>query len=110
MPTSLLEIVDLGDGEIVLQRAEDSDELDAEDNLSESVSDAREEVGGGEPLVTIKFSDETRMYIMDQGLEVAKAMIQAGIQAAASIAEQAEVEADSSTSDTVANPASRVLH
>jgi hypothetical protein len=30
------------------------------------------------PLVTIQFSDETRMYIMDQGLEVAKAMIQAG--------------------------------
>ena len=103
MPTSLLEIVDLGDGEIVLQRAEESDELDAEGNLSDS---ARHGDGGSDPLVTIKFSDETRMYIMDQGLEVAKAMIQAGIQAAASIAEQAEVEADTSVSDT----APRVLH
>ena len=105
MPTSLLEIVDLGDGEIVLQRAEESDELDAEGNLSDSARDEHGE-GVGEPLVTIKFSDETRMYIMDQGLEVAKAMIQAGIQAAASIAEQAEVEAGTSTSDT----APRVLH
>jgi hypothetical protein len=72
MPASLLEIVDLGDGEIVLQRADDD----------------------SEPLVTIRFSDESRMYLMDHGLEVAKAMIQAGIQAAAVIAEQAEQETD----------------
>ncbi|MEE4278219.1 MAG: hypothetical protein V2I82_07140, partial [Halieaceae bacterium] len=45
-----------------------------------------------EPLVTIRFSDEARVYIMDQGMEVAKAMIQAGIQAAAQLAEQADVE------------------
>lgn len=70
MPTSLLEIIDLGDGEIILKRPEDE----------------------GEPLVSIRFSDESRMYIMDQGMEVAKAMIQAGIQAAARLAEQAEVE------------------
>ena len=74
MPTSLLEIVDLGDGEIVLRRAEE----DAE--------------GEREALVTIRFSDETRVYIMDQGMEVAKAMIQAGIQAAAQLSEQSEVE------------------
>ena len=84
MPASLLEIVDLGDGEIVLQRADDA----------------------AEPLVTIRFSDETRIYLMDNGLEVAKAMIQAGIQAAAAIAEQAEVEADSAASTTTA----RILH
>ena len=66
MSASLLEIVDLGDGEIVLQRADDD----------------------SEPLVTIRFSDESRIYLMDNGLEVAKAMIQAGIQAAAAIAEQ----------------------
>ncbi len=70
MPASLLEIVDLGNGEIVLQRAD----------------------GDSEPLVTIRFSGETRIYLMDNGLEVARAMIQAGIQAAASIAEQAEQE------------------
>lgn len=82
MSASLLEIVDLGDGEIVLQRADDD----------------------SEPLVTIRFSDESRIYLMDNGLEVAKAMIQAGIQAAAAIAEQGE-------QDTVEDePASRMLH
>jgi hypothetical protein len=79
---SLLEIVDLGDGEVVLQRADDD----------------------SEPLVTIHFSNETRVYLMDNGLEVAKAMIQAGMQAAAAIAEQGEVEVEAS-SDSV-----RVLH
>jgi hypothetical protein len=79
---NLLEIIDLGDGEIVLQRADDD----------------------SEPLVTIRFSDESRVYMMDNGLEVAKAMIQAGIQAAATLAEQADVEQES------AAEAPRVLH
>lgn len=70
MPTALLEIVDLGDGEIVLQRADDN----------------------GEPLVTIRFSEESRVFIVDQGLEVAKAMIQAGLQAAAQLSEQVAVD------------------
>lgn len=82
MPSSLLEIVDLGDGEIVLQRTEDD----------------------AEPLVTIQFSDETRIYLMDNGLEVAKAMIQAGIQAAALIAEQQDVDPER------AEQAPRILH
>lgn len=83
MSASLLEIVDLGDGEIVLQRADDD----------------------SEPLVTIQFSDESRIYIMDNGLEVAKAMIQAGIQAAAAIVEQGEMEESEASS-----AASRILH
>ena len=82
MSTSLLEIVDLGDGEIVLQRADDD----------------------SEPLVVIRFSEETRMYLADNGLEVAKAMIQAGMQAAAVIAEQTETE------NELAAEAPRVLH
>lgn len=82
MSASLLEIVDLGDGEIVLQRADDD----------------------SEPMVTIRFSDESRVYLMDNGLEVAKAMIQAGIQAAAAIAEQSEVDIQASTD------AQRILH
>ncbi|AQA18746.1 hypothetical protein BST95_11375 [Halioglobus japonicus] len=86
MSASLLEIVDLGDGEIVLQRADDD----------------------SAPLVTIQFSDESRMYLMENGLEVAKAMIQAGIQAAANIMEQNEAEADA---EAYAEPeAPRVLH
>lgn len=71
MSASLLEIVDRGDGEIVVQRAEDD----------------------SEPLVTICFSDEARAYMLDNGLEVAKAMIQAGIQAAVVISERGDVDA-----------------
>ena len=83
MSTSLLEIVDLGDGEIVLQRADDD----------------------SEPLVTIRFSEESQLYLMDNGLEVAKAMIQAGIQAAATLSEEAELEIEAESS-----PEARVLH
>lgn len=72
MSTSLLEIVDRGEGEIVLQRVE---------------SDS-------EPLVTISFSAEARLHIMDNALEVAKAMIQAGIQAAVIISERGDVEVE----------------
>lgn len=86
MSTSLLEIVDRGDGEIVLQRA-DSD---------------------SEPLVTVSFSDEARIYIMDNSLEVAKAMIQAGIQAAAVISEQEQGEGD--VDGEGSQGSSRVLH
>ncbi len=68
MSTSLLEIVDLGNGEIVLQRADDT----------------------SEPLVTIKFSEESQTYLLENGLEVARVMIQAGIQAAAAIAQEAD--------------------
>jgi len=64
--TALLEIIDLGDGEVVLQRAEDD----------------------SEPLLRIQFSEEARYYLMDNGLEVAKVMIQAGMQAAASLNDQ----------------------
>lgn len=83
MSASLLEIVDLGDGEIVLQRAE----------------------GDSDPLVIIRFSDESRQYMMDNGLEVAKAMIQAGIQEAAVLAEQGESDPSGSRAE-----AGRVLH
>jgi len=79
---SLLEIVDLGDGEVVLRRADDD----------------------SEPLVSIQFSEEARMFVLDNGLEVAKVMIQAGLQAAAAIVQQAEAES------TEAESATRTLH
>lgn len=88
MTTSLLEIVDRGDGEIVLQRA-DSD---------------------SEPLVTVSFSDEARIYIMDNGLEVAKAMIQAGIQAAAVISERGDGDAEEPSESPESQDTTRVLH
>ena len=68
---SLLEIVELPNGDFVLQRAG----------------------GDGEPLVNIRFSEESREYLPEARLEIAKAMIQAGIQAAAHMA-GAEAELD----------------
>ena len=78
MAAALLEIVDRGEGEIVLKRTEDD----------------------AEPLVTISFSEEAMIYMMDNGLEVAKVMIQAGIQAVALISERAEGEAETPTEAT----------
>ena len=86
MSTSLLEIVDLGDGEVVLQRADDD----------------------SEPLVSIQFSEEASAYLMENNLEVSKVMIQAGIQAAAKMAEMSGVEMESSESTEKAEQ--RTLH
>ena len=86
MTTALLEIVDLGDGEIVLQRADDEE---------------------GEPLVSIQFSEETTAYLMENNLEVAKAMIQAGIQAAARLAELSNLEVESEPAEPGGD---RILH
>ncbi len=87
MSASLLEIVDLGDGEVVLQRADDE--------------------AAPEPLVTINFSEETQRYLMDNCLEVAKAMVQAGIEAAAVLAEE---DAAAEVEESVASGAARTLH
>ena len=86
MSTSLLEIVDLGDGEVVLQRADDD----------------------SEPLVSIQFSEEASAYLMENNLEVAKVMIQAGLQAAAKMAEMSGIEMESSESAKKAEQ--RTLH
>ncbi len=59
--TTLLEIAELANGDIVLQRAD----------------------GEGTPLVRIRFSAESREYLADARLGVARAMIEAGIRAAA---------------------------
>ena len=84
MSSSFLEIVEMPNGDIVLQRS-DSDE---------------------EPLVVIQFSEESRVYLMDGSLEVARAMIQAGIEAAAQMSDQGEIEV---TEEHVAEQP-RVLH
>jgi len=81
--TSLLEIVDLGDGEVVQQRVD----------------------GDSEPLVSIQFSDEANAYLVGNNLEIAKIMIQAGIEAAAQLAEVNSLEVD--TADMAE---SRTLH
>jgi hypothetical protein len=81
--SSLLEIVELANGDFVLQRAS----------------------GEGEPLVNIHFSDESKAYIADVGIEVARVMIQAGIQAVAYLNE------DQSHNTEESNPEpKRMLH
>lgn len=83
MSSSFLEIVEMANGDIVLQRSEED----------------------SEPLVVIQFSEESRVYMMDATLEVARAMIQAGIQAAAQMADQGELELEESDTDH-----SRIIH
>lgn len=58
MPASFLEIVELADGEVVLQRTG----------------------ADGEPLIQLKFSEEALGYLNENHLDIAKAMIQAGVQ------------------------------
>ena len=83
MSTSLLEIVDLGNGEVVLQRVE----------------------GDSEPFVSIQFSDEANAYLIGNNLEIAKIMIQAGIEAAAQMADVNSLEVD-----TAEGSEARTLH
>lgn len=64
MPTSFLEIVELPDGSIVLRRAEDE-----------------------EVLVTLDFSDDAKVFLQGQHVEVAKAMFAVGVQMAGRMAE-----------------------
>ncbi len=59
MSSSLYEIVMLPDGEVVLQRANNE----------------------GEPLIRISFSEEARFYLSDTTIDIARAMIDAGIEA-----------------------------
>ncbi len=72
MSASLLEIVDMGDGEIVLQQADND----------------------AEPLLTIRFSEASQRHMMENCLEVAKVMIQAGIEAVAVMADDDEAIAE----------------
>jgi len=69
MTSSLYEILELSSGEIVLKRSGD------ENNNSE-------------PLVTLKFSKESVAFLGAARFEVAKAMIEAGMEAATELAEQ----------------------
>ena len=74
--SAFLEIVELMNGDIVLQRAE----------------------GEGEALMTIRFSEESKSYLPENHLEIAKAMIHAGIETASHVelvsSEAAEREDD----------------
>lgn len=75
--SSLYEIIELPNGEIALTRAED---------------DAPE---GSEPLVSIKFSEESIHFLGESRLEIARAMIEAGLDTLSELSEAAATaEAD----------------
>jgi len=84
--STLLEIAELANGDIVLQRVD----------------------GEGVPLVRIRFSAESRAYLADARLGVARAMIEAGIRAAAhQLDSEARVEDAQESADQGSGP---VLH
>lgn len=64
MSTSFLEIVELPDGRIALRRAEDQ-----------------------ESLVVLDFSADAKEFLQGQHVEVAKAMLNVGVQMAGKLAE-----------------------
>ncbi|AYC33441.1 hypothetical protein D3880_14220 [Pseudomonas cavernae] len=64
MSTSFLEIVELPDGRIALRRAEDQ-----------------------EALVTLDFSADAKTFLQGHHIEVAKAMLNVGVQMAGRLAE-----------------------
>ena len=68
MSSSLFEIMELSNGDIVLQRSEDE----------------------GSPLVSIRFSAESMAFLRNNKFDVARAMIEAGMEAAGDIAEQSK--------------------
>lgn len=70
MTSTLYEIVQLSDGDYALQRTD----------------------GGGEPLVRIRFSKEAQHYLRDSSVDVAKAMIDAGIEVVEQINDEEEAE------------------
>ena len=91
MPTSFLEIVELPNGDFALRRSDDDQA----------------------PLVKISFSREAREMLQNNDLEVAKAMITAGIEAVGSMSDEFEVEAEVEAdreSETHETGQSRTLH
>lgn len=71
MSSSLLEVLELSTGDIVLRRSDDSE---------------------SPPLVTIRFSEESIHHLGNARFEVAKAMIEAGIEAANELAMKGEAD------------------
>ncbi|WP_148862322.1 hypothetical protein [Marinobacter fonticola] len=86
MSTSILEIVELPDGDFALRRADDETA----------------------PLVRISFSQEARDMMEEQDLTVAKAMMTAGIEAVGNIAHDIDWDEDELEHQPSTHP--RTLH
>ncbi len=78
MSSAFLEIIELPDGDFALQKADEE----------------------GDALVTISFSKDTKEFLQEHNVTVAKAMINAGIQVVGAISKQM-AEKDSETHQTV---------
>ncbi|MFN3580855.1 MAG: hypothetical protein ACK4VV_10335 [Pseudomonas sp.] len=72
MPSPFLEIVELANGKVALRRSDED----------------------AEPLVVIEFSADARDYLQGHYVEVAKAMISAGMQVAGQVMEEGEPTAE----------------
>ena len=84
MSASFLEIVELANGDFALQRIDED----------------------GETLLTISFSKETKDFLQENNVAVARAMINAGIQTVGSIT-SGEMNSDS---DMEKPPADKTIH
>jgi hypothetical protein len=73
--TAFLEIVDTGNGEVILRRADSSE-------------------GSSEPLVAIRFSAEVRALLADNIGTVARAMIGTGVKVVGQMQAQNAVEGE----------------
>jgi hypothetical protein len=82
VPASLIEIVQLPSGEIVVRRVS----ADGEHN-------------DAEPLAKIIFSGEARDFMGDATMEVAKAMIQAGLDTVSDIMDEMDEAGDAHEED-----------
>ncbi len=83
MSTALYEIIMLPDGDFALQRTDEKEE----------------------PLIRIHFSDEARTLLQDAGMDVAKAMIDAGIDMVEQLGDESDEEGE-----VTEIPENRVLH
>lgn len=77
--STLFEIIELPDGEIALRRADES----------------------GEPLVSIRFSKESMFFLDEAKVDIAKVMIEAGLEAAGEIQEITDEDSDTPGNQTV---------
>ena len=82
---AVFEIVELSDGDIALKRSD--------------------EVGEGEPLVRITFSGDAKTSFPQQHLEIAKAMIEAGVR---KVGELSGVEVEDTSA--IAQVEQRIVH
>jgi hypothetical protein len=86
--SSFYEIRELPDGDVVLLRSDDE----------------------GEPLVKIRFSAESLAFLGESRFEIAKAMIEAGMDAASELAERYQDEREDFGVDLMDDATTHMLH